>query len=89
MEGFGTLAQSVEQRTFNPLVGSSSLPRPTNRLWVIAKTKNKIARFSGLFYVQRLIIFLTKTSFKLGLISYLTKSRFPRVLPYKPNADWV
>jgi len=56
---------------------------------VIAKTKNKIARFSGLFYVQRLIIFLTKTSFKLGLISYLTKSRFPRVLPYKPNADWV
>jgi hypothetical protein len=27
--GSGTLAQSVEQRTFNPLVGSSSLPRPT------------------------------------------------------------
>jgi hypothetical protein len=25
----GSLAQSVEQRTFNPLVGSSSLPRPT------------------------------------------------------------
>ena len=25
----GTLAQLVEQRTFNPLVGSSNLPRPT------------------------------------------------------------
>jgi hypothetical protein len=29
MEGFGTLAQLVEQRTFNPLVGGSSPPRPT------------------------------------------------------------
>ena len=28
--GIGTLAQLVEQRTFNPLVGSSSLPRPTS-----------------------------------------------------------
>ena len=26
---FGSVAQSVEQRTFNPLVGSSNLPRPT------------------------------------------------------------
>ena len=29
MEGFGMLAQLVEQRTFNPLVGGSSPPRPT------------------------------------------------------------
>lgn len=28
--GFGSLAQLVEQRTFNPLVASSSLARPTN-----------------------------------------------------------
>ena len=28
----GTLAQLVEQRTFNPLVGSSSLPRPTKNM---------------------------------------------------------
>ena len=48
MAGFGTLAQSVEQRTFNPLVGSSSLPRPTNSFRVVAKQK-QIARFSGLF----------------------------------------
>jgi pseudouridine kinase len=27
----GTLAQPVEQRTFNPLVGSSNLPRPTKK----------------------------------------------------------
>ena len=26
----GTVAQSVEQRTFNPLVASSNLARPTN-----------------------------------------------------------
>ena len=26
---FGSVAQLVEQRTFNPLVGSSNLPRPT------------------------------------------------------------
>ena len=26
---FGSVAQVVEQRTFNPLVGSSNLPRPT------------------------------------------------------------
>ena len=29
MQKCGTLAQLVEQRTFNPLVGSSNLPRPT------------------------------------------------------------
>ena len=28
----GSLAQSVEQRTFNPLVGGSSPPRPTKRI---------------------------------------------------------
>ena len=27
---YGTVAQSVEQRTFNPLVASSNLARPTN-----------------------------------------------------------
>ncbi len=30
MHSLGPLAQSVEQRTFNPLVESSSLSRPTN-----------------------------------------------------------
>ena len=31
MPRFGSLAQPVEQRTFNPLVGSSNLPRPTKQ----------------------------------------------------------
>ena len=35
MEGFGTLAQLVEQRTFNPLVGGSSPPRPTTAFWAL------------------------------------------------------
>ena len=38
MEGFGTLAQLVEQRTFNPLVGGSSPPRPTKNFSIIIKT---------------------------------------------------
>ena len=38
----GTLAQSVEQRTFNPLVGSSSLPRPTKL--------EGLTEMSGLFF---------------------------------------
>ena len=42
MEGFGTLAQLVEQRTFNPLVGGSSPPRPT-------RIKNEIAQLVWAF----------------------------------------
>ena len=33
------LAQLVEQRTFNPLVGGSSPPRPTNLLLGVCKNK--------------------------------------------------
>src|SRR5258708_4493285 len=36
---FGRLAQSVEQRTFNPLVASSSLAPPTNALKGLATTR--------------------------------------------------
>ena len=46
MEGFGTLAQLVEQRTFNPLVGGSSPPRPT-------KIKNEIAQLVWAFLRPR------------------------------------
>ena len=37
MPRFGSLAQPVEQRTFNPLVGSSNLPRPTNKINKLVK----------------------------------------------------
>ena len=32
MMNYGSLAQSVEQRTFNPLVARSNRARPTNRI---------------------------------------------------------
>jgi hypothetical protein len=49
MEGFGTLAQLVEQRTFNPLVGGSSPPRPTKN------KKRKSQVLPGFFAFVRLL----------------------------------
>jgi hypothetical protein len=46
--GSGTLAQLVEQRTFNPLVTGSNPVRPTTRIH--AKAKSLLSKDSGLFY---------------------------------------
>ena len=35
----GSVAQSVEQRTFNPLVGSSNLPRPTKKSYFLVRCR--------------------------------------------------
>jgi hypothetical protein len=45
----GTLAQPVEQRTFNPLVGSSNLPRPTRILIVKSSTYANFNQLAFLF----------------------------------------
>jgi hypothetical protein len=42
----GTLAQLVEQRTFNPLVTSSNLVRPTNMRKGLLLSKSQQALFS-------------------------------------------
>ena len=63
MEGFGTLAQLVEQRTFNPLVGGSSPPRPTSyRRILIIKIKG-LASASPFSYVLGFAILSNKSTF--------------------------
>ncbi len=38
MPNYGSLAQPVEQRTFNPLVARSNRARPTNKIKGLAKS---------------------------------------------------
>ncbi len=38
MSNYGSLAQPVEQRTFNPLVARSNRARPTNKIKGLAKS---------------------------------------------------
>ena len=52
--GFGMLAQLVEQRTFNPLVGGSSPPRPTritHRIAIKIKGLASVSPFSLVRYL--------------------------------------
>ena len=45
----GSLAQSVEQRTFNPLVAGSNPARPTNRISYLAVVN--INFYTGIYFM--------------------------------------
>ena len=63
MYGFGMLAQLVEQRTFNPLVGGSSPPRPTRIIYKITIKIKGLASASPFSFFRKLAILSNKSTF--------------------------
>ena len=57
------LAQLVEQRTFNPLVGGSSPPRPTRITHRIAIKINGLASANPFYFARKFVILSNKSTF--------------------------